>query len=540
MALSIRLFGLSPWSILLPQALMGVFSTYVLFRLTRTFFGPIPSLAASLLFAITPVATVMFRYNNPDALLCLEMICIAYMTLKSIERNDVRWLIAAGALIGLGFLTKQLQIGMIVPAIAITYLAFAPGKIASRLLRLGGAGLATAVTGGWWLILVQLTDQASRPFIGGSFTNSAAELTLGYNGLDRLTGQNAASSATKGEWGSVESLDPGLQRFLQPNFSGQFGWFLPLAVAGLVISIVHIHRRQGARTYRIFLVFHIAWLAVSLILVAFMSGIVHPYYALTAVPPISVLATVALRTFLRERLPWPRRGLVVATLVASALFAYVTAVRSADDFPGLPMAILLLWAVTIALCALDVQHVSYNRISASLLAIALLLGPVLWSVNTILTGHIGAAVSAGPATLGSKADDASRRRLNPEEPKAAVALALGDIPAPGVVAKLKSANTAATWPAAMVGSESAANYQLETGRPIMALGGFTGSDPFPTLSEFKKLVGEGKIGALVIQNLPPVTAEGRGDAARIVAWVRQHYRGQVIGDAEFYDLAPGA
>ncbi|MDP9887101.1 glycosyltransferase family 39 protein [Pseudarthrobacter enclensis] len=536
MALSIRVFGLSPWSILLPQALMGVLSAYLLFRLARTYLGPTPALAASFLLAITPVATVMFRFNNPDALLCLVMIGIAHTTLKSIDRNNSRWLIAAGGLVGFGFLTKQLQIGLIVPAMVVTYLVFAGGKLTIRLLRLGCAGLAAAITGGWWLILVQLTDHASRPFIGGSFTNSAAELTLGYNGLDRLTGQDAASSATKGAWGSVETLDPGLQRFLQPDFSGQFGWFLPLAVAGLVISIVQLHRRQGPRPYRTFLVFNIIWLAVALILIAFMSGIVHPYYGLTAVPPICVLATVALRTFLREGLSGPRRGLAVATLVASALFAYVTAVRSADDFPGLPLVVLLLWAVTIGLYALNVQHASFHRISASLLTFTLLLGPVLWSLNTIFTGHIGAAVSAGPATLGLKADDPSRQRLNPEDPQAVVALMLGDIPAPGILAKLKNDNLA-TWPAAIVGSESAANYQMETGRPIMALGGFTGSDPFPTMDEFTNLVGDGKIGALVIQNLPPVTAEGRGDAARIVAWVRHHYSAQMIDGAEFYDLA---
>lgn len=537
MALSIRVFGLSPWSILLPQALMGVLSAYLLFRFARTHLGPIPALAASFLLAITPVATVMFRFNNPDALLCLVMIGIAHTTLKSIDRNNVWWLIAAGGLVGFGFLTKQLQIGLIVPAMVITYLVFAGGKLTIRLLRLGCSGLAAAVMGGWWLILVQLTDLASRPFIGGSFTNSAAELTLGYNGLDRLTGQDAASSATAGEWAPAETLDPGLQRFLQPGFSGQFGWFLPLAVAGLVITIMQLHRRQGTRSYRAFLVFNIVWFAVALILVAFMSGIVHPYYGLTAVPPMCVLTTVALRTFLRERLPWPQRGLIVATLLASALFAYVTAVRSADDFPGLPMVILLVWAVTIALCTLDVQHRSFHGICASLAIFSLLLGPVLWSLNTVFTGHIGASVSAGPATIGIRADDPSRQRLDPHDTKAAVALMLGDIPAPGVVAKLKGNNIAATWTAAIVGSESAANYQLETGRPIMALGGFNGSDPFPTLDEFIKLVGGGKIGALVIQNLPPVTAEGRGDAARVVAWVRQHYSAQMIDGAEFYDLA---
>lgn len=534
MALSVRLFGLSSWSILVPQALFGVMSVYLLYRTARTYTDAPTSLIAGSLFAVTPVAAVMFRYNNPDALLCLVMVAIGYTTLRAIRTGSLLWLIVAGSLIGVGFLTKQLQVALIVPAMLTTYLVFAKQTFLRRTINLTYCAAAAVLSGGWWLLLIQLTDPSSRPFVGGSSTNSAAELTLGYNGLERITGQDISSAPAAGEWASAMTLPQGLQRFLEPGFTGQFGWFLPLAIAGTIVAAIQVSKRIGKPGERAFLVFNVLWLIVALLTVAFMSGIVHPYYGLTAVPPMCILAGWWLRTFVRSTPAWPLRSLALATLLASALMAYVSAARSSEDFPGLPLVLLLLWALAIAFGALRLPHPQLRRISSCWLALTLLLGPALWSLNTVLTGHIGASVSAGPATLGTKFDDPGRQQLGKDASPNSASLMLGDIPATGVVSRLSSANS--TWPAAIVGSESAANYQLATRRPIMALGGFNGSDPFPTLEGFIKLVEERKIGALVVQNLPPVAAEGRGEAARIVAWVRSHYRAQVIDGAEYYNL----
>ncbi|MET3140376.1 UNVERIFIED_ORG: 4-amino-4-deoxy-L-arabinose transferase-like glycosyltransferase [Arthrobacter sp. UYEF2] len=488
-------------------------------------------------FAITPITTVIFRYNNPDALLTLLMIGIAYATLEAIRNVKMQWLILAGGLVGAGFLTKQLQIALIVPAMGIAYIAFAHGSLVRRLMHLVLAAATAAVAGGWWFVVVQLTDPRVRPYVGGSMANNVAELTLGYNGLDRLSGQDSATSVTFGDWAPLDVMDTGLQRFLQPGFTGQFGWFLPLAVAGSIIAIAQLWRRSRPAGEAAFLAFSIIWLVVVLTVLAFMSGIVHPYYGLTAAPPMCSLAATCLKYFLRPtKLPWPSRGFFSLTLLATALMAYVSASRSTDDFPGLPQILLLLWALTISFHALPLPHKHLRKISSSVLIIALTLGPTIWSLNTVLTGHIGAGVSAGPSTLGIRADDPGRQRLSKNETPSFAALMLGDVPIQGVVDKIASFPLGITWPAAIIGSESAANYQLETGRPIMAVGGFNGTDQFPTLEQFKTLVSEKKIGALVIQNLPPVPAEGRGESARIVAWVRAHYSPSMIEGAELYEL----
>lgn len=538
MSLSIRIFGLNSWSILLPQALFGVLSVYFLFRMVRTYTDLMTASTAGVLFAVTPVAAVMFRYNNPDALLCLLMIGVAHATLKSICERKVAWLIVAGGLVGAGFLTKQLQIVLIVPAVGITYLAFANNIFQRKVLNLCLAGVTAVLAGGWWLLTLQLTDPSSRPYVGGSMTNSAAELTLGYNGIERLTGQNADTSPSSSDLATLGTLAPGFERFLQPGFTGQLGWFLPLAIAGALIALVQFYRRRGPLLSQTFAMFSIVWFVVSVSLIAFMSGIVHPYYGLSAVPSMCSLAAIGLVTFLRSPSTWRWRILLTITLLASAMMAYVSAARSTDDFPGLPQILLGLWAVTIALGGLPLPHPHLRRVFTLLLALALLLGPTTWTLYTVSTGHIGAAVSAGPSTLGVRADDPGRQHLNRNDPPSLSAAMLGDIPVEAVTRQLRSSPSEITWPGAIVGSESAANYQLETGQAILAIGGFNGSDPFPTLEQFIALVEEHRIGTLIIQTLPPVPAEGRGEAARIVAWVRATHTAQVVGDAELYKLAP--
>jgi hypothetical protein len=114
----------------------------------------------------------------------------------------------------------------------------------------------------------------------------------------------------------------------------------------------------------------------------------------------------------------------------------------------------------------------------------------------------------------------------------------GDLPEKGVVSRLLEAPTRTTWAAAMVGSETAANYQLESKRSVLPIGGFDGTDPFPTLEQFQIMVDGGKVGALVIQELPPLTLEGRGESARIVEWVRARYSAEQVGAAQYYDLLP--
>ncbi|MFK4295311.1 4-amino-4-deoxy-L-arabinose transferase-like glycosyltransferase [Arthrobacter sp. GAS37] len=537
MSLSVRIFGLNSWSILLPQALMGVLSVYLLYRLVHKRTDAATGLLAGLFFAVTPVATVMFRYNNPDALLTLLLIGAAYATLESIDRGKLRWLLAAGALIGVGFLTKQLQVALILPAIALAYVLFARFPAYVKLLHLGAGLLAAIVTSGWWFIIAQTADPARRPFIGGSRSNSIWELTLGYNGLDRLTGEDASRTMSGATAALDVKLDPGITRFLQPQFSGQFGWFLPLAIAGLGVTIVFLVRRQGSLERRCFLVVCATWFVCSATVLAMMSGIVHPYYAISTVPSLSCLAAFAGTYLIRHLANRLIRLVSVFALALSLMIAFVSASRSVLDFPWLPLVLLIMGGLAIAVALLRPVSKQVQVVGGVLIGISILLGPAIWSANTVLSPHAGAGVVAGPSILGIRTDRPDRAQLAPGVPPNFTAVMFGDVPSGKVVQRIKASSASVRWAAAAVGSETAANYQLDSSRAILPVGGFDGTDPFPTLDQFQSMVRSGNIGSLLVQNLPPLASEGQGESARIVHWVESNFQPEVIDGVSFYSLS---
>src|SRR5690242_15739085 len=98
MALSGRIFGFNSWSLLAPQALMGVASVALVYLTCRRWSGPRTALAAAAQLAFTPVAALMFRFDNPDAMLVLCMVAAAYVTVRAVDAAGTKagtwWLVA--------------------------------------------------------------------------------------------------------------------------------------------------------------------------------------------------------------------------------------------------------------------------------------------------------------------------------------------------------------------------------------------------------------------------------------------------------------
>ena len=163
MALSMRIFGVSSWSLLVPQALMGVATVALVWATVRRWFSPAAALVAGAAMAVTPVAALMFRFDNPDALLVLLLTGAAYAVVRAVERGGARWLMLAGALVGFGFLAKMLQAFLVVPAFALVYLVAAPNPLRTRLLHLVGAGVAMVAASAWWVAIVELWPASSPP-----------------------------------------------------------------------------------------------------------------------------------------------------------------------------------------------------------------------------------------------------------------------------------------------------------------------------------------------------------------------------------------
>jgi 4-amino-4-deoxy-L-arabinose transferase-like glycosyltransferase len=269
MALSVRIFGLSSWSILVPQALMGVGAVGLLYATVRRWSGAAAGLLAGAILATTPVAVLMFRFNNPDALLVLLLVAGAYATVRAIETASTKWLVLVGTFVGFGFLTKMLQALLVVPAFALAYLVTAPTPLRRRITQLLLAGGAMVLSAGWWIAIVELIPAQYRPYIGGSQNNSILELTLGYNGLGRLNGDETGSvGGGGGNWGET-----GLLRLFNAENGGQVAWLLPAALILLVAALVLLRRATRTDRTRASLIIWGGWLLVTGLVFSFMAGI---------------------------------------------------------------------------------------------------------------------------------------------------------------------------------------------------------------------------------------------------------------------------
>ncbi|MEU3643388.1 glycosyltransferase family 39 protein [Lentzea sp. NPDC034063] len=501
MGLSARLFGVNAWSILVPQALMGVGSVWLLYATVRRWFSPAAALISGAVLALTPVAVLMFRFNNPDALLVLLMVAGAYCVTRAVENASPFWLALAGVAVGFGFLTKMLQAFLVLPAFALVYLLAAPVSAGKKLLHLLGAFGAMVVAGGWWIVAVELTPD--RPYIGGSQTNSVLELTLGYNGFGRLTGDEVGSVGGGRGWGSA-----GWSRLLGAEMGSQIAWLLPAAVVLLVAGLWLTKGR--ARTA---LALWGGWLVVTAGVFSFMNGIIHSYYTVALAPAIAAVVGIA-ATELWDRRSEPVAAAVLSGSVAlSALQCYVLI----NEF-STPVAVLVLMTGLIAAVGLVLSM----RWAIPVALIAALLGPTTYSFATVTTPHTGALPVAGPSN--GRMGGMGGGLLDATTPDAEVVTLLQD-------------NAGSyRWAAATIGSNNAAGLQLASGQPVMALGGFNGTDPAPTLVQFQELVRNGQIHYYVAAGRMMQGESGSDAAHDIAAWVAENYTATTVAGATLYQL----
>src|SRR5579862_636341 len=334
MELSARLFGVNAWSILVPQALEGVAAVGVLYATVKRWFGAGAGLLAGLVLAITPVAALMFRFNNPDALLVLLLTGAAYATVRAVESGRTGWLVAAGGLVGVGFITKMLQAFVVVPAFALAYLIAGPPRLGRRIGQLLIAGTAVAVSSLWWVVAVMAVPAADRPYIGGSQNNSLWNLIFGYNGFGRLTGNESGSvgggGTTGGQWGPT-----GWFRMFNSSFGGQISWLLPAAVILLVAALAATWRARRTDHTRTALIIWGGWLLVTGAVFSLGQGIIHPYYTVALAPAIGAVVGIGASTLWAQRHSWMARAALAATLAATAVWSYILLGRTPAWLPWL-------------------------------------------------------------------------------------------------------------------------------------------------------------------------------------------------------------
>ena len=518
MDLSVRMFGLNPWAVLAPQAVMGVASVAVLYASVRRVAGSSAALLAGTVFALTPVAALMFRFNNPDALLVLLLVVAAYCIQRACEKDAGRWwLVAAGVAVGVGFLAKMLQALLVLPAFAAAYLVTGHGRLGRRVLDTVLAGAAMVLSAGWYLLLVELWPASSRPYIGGSQHNSTVELTLGYNGFGRLTGD---------EPGGLGNLnhDVGWGRLFEAGMGADIAWLLPAAVICAVAGLVLTRRAPRTDPTRAALVVWGGWLIVTAVVFSYMNGIVHSYYTVALAPALA--ASIGIGT----KLLWERRSDVRAatalsgTVLVTAVLAAVLLARHGDWAPWLRAAVAT-GGVGAAVLVLVVDRLGVvaTRLVAGLAVVSCLAAPTAYTLATAATPHTGAIPSVGPSRGGGPGGGG---------------LLSSPTPRPDLTRLLFTEAGRFTWAAAVVGSNNAAGYQLASGAPVMAIGGFNGTDPSPTLEQFIRYVDEGRI-HYFIQGRAMIGRWGghsTGASTAITEWVQLYFPSQTVDGTVVYDL----
>ena len=557
MALSIKLFGLSSWSLLVPQALEGVAAVAVLHAAVRRATGSAwAGILAGTVLAVTPVAVLMFRFDNPDALLVLLLTAAAYGVQRALESpRPVRWLALAGALVGLAFLTKMLQAFLVLPAFALAYGLFATAPLWRRLGRLLVALAATVLAGGWWVAVVELVPASARPWVGGSQGDSVLELTLGYNGLGRLNGEETGSVGGGNGWGQT-----GLLRLFDAENGGQAAWLLPAALV-LGAAALWFARRSPSgepeprrRALQGALTMWLGWLVVTALTFSLMAGIYHAYYTVALAPAVGALVGTGAWVLWRHRASLLVAGVLGGVTACTAVLAFALLGRAGDWFPWLRWTVLVV-GLAAALLVVGVRYLP-RRLAAGAAGLALvasLAGPAAYSLSTAATPHEGSIPSAGPATSGDAGPGGRPGgfRGTPGGPAGgppgggagggAGGLLQGSEPSAALTDLLLTDAEAFTWVAATVGSNAASGYQLATEEPVMSIGGFNGSDPSPTLAEFQQQVADGEVHYFIASGRGGFGSQDGGSdaAAEITAWVTGTFEAQTVDGVTLYDLSTG-
>ncbi|TYS08359.1 glycosyltransferase family 39 protein [Bacillus subtilis] len=578
--ISALIFGMHGWSVILPQALAGVGSVLLMYLLIKPTFGKTAARIASFVMACTPIAVAVARTNNVDALLVFFLLLATWLLLKAIRKGKLIWLLAAFFVVGIGFNTKMLQAYMILPAFLLFYLIAANATIKKKIISLVSALAVLAAVSLSWPLIVDNIPASKRPYIGSSQTNSVLELAFGYNGIQRLTGQNSgggqsgstgdaskempssdnhssqtqappnqsasnsSSSDDKSSNGNMAAPPsngqmpnggqggpggdgggggagtgskmqsgsgmfgtgtPGPLRLFQQELSDQISWLLPFAIfgiAGLLIAGAREKRRLSAEQKET--VFWVAWL-VPIAGFFSVAEFFHHYYLIMLAPPIAALVGagwVALVHLYRNQTGWTSWLLPAAILATTGFELFI--LRNYNDQIGAGWSIGVgiigaLSAIALLLFKQRQKQISYYVSLAALLA--LLVMPIYWASTPLLYGGNSSQPETGPqlASMSGKGMGMSDATVNEK-----------------LIQYVEENNSGAEYLFATTDSNTAAPYIIKTEKAVMAIGGFSGSDPAITLTQFKKLVKEGKVKYFL------ASGRGRGGNNDIVEWVEKN------------------
>ncbi|PSA92119.1 mannosyltransferase [Bacillus atrophaeus] len=562
--ISALIFGMHGWSVILPQALAGVGSVLLMYLLIKPTFGKVAARIAAFVMACTPIAVAVARTNNVDALLVFFLLLATWLLFKAVRKGKLIWLLAAFFVVGVGFNTKMLQAYMILPAFLLFYMIAANATIKKKIISLASSLAVLLAVSVSWALVVDNVSSSDRPYIGSSQTNSVLDLAFGYNGIQRLTGQNSgsggqggpndnASKETSSSDNSSSSDDksssstsgppangempsgggdggpggdggksgsgsgskmqsgtgmfgtgtPGPLRLFQTELSDQISWLLPFAlfgIAGLFIAGAKERRRFSVQQKET--VFWVAWL-VPIAGFFSVAEFFHHYYLIMLAPPIAALVGagwVALVHLYRNHKGW-KSWLLPAAIIATTGFELFI-LRNYNDQIGLgwSIGVGVIGAVSaIALLVMKQRQKPITYYMSLVGFLVLLVVPIYWASTPLLYGGNSALPETGPQLASSSGMGMADASVDEK-----------------LIKYLEENNSGSTYLFATTNANAAAPYIIKTKKAVMAIGGYSGSDPAITLTQFKKLVKEGKVKYYLSSGM------GMGGDNEIVEWVQKN------------------
>jgi 4-amino-4-deoxy-L-arabinose transferase-like glycosyltransferase len=376
------------------------------------------------MLVLAPISVAVGRNNTIDAPLVLTLLLAVWTALRATERGSVKWLLVTGAIVGLGFEIKMMEAHLVVPALGVVYLLGAPISRRARILHLACASALMLAVSLAWPVAVDLTPASLRPWVDSTQNNSAVWLALGYNGVDRLLGQNASvsqflhglglslsgsdtayASAGSGVGGMFDNGAAGPLRLLDEQLGGQAGWLLPLSALGAVVGLWHAARQRvgfvRSRHGQTTLVFG-TWLAAAGSFFS-VANFFHSYYLVTLGPPIAALAAIGVALLWREVRPRGRAAWLLpvalfgTALVQAHVLGYYPAWSARLTPPVVGGSLAGATALALALLRPGPRYSrTVARAATGLALVSLLLAPFIWSGYTTLNGSSDGLPSAGP------------------------------------------------------------------------------------------------------------------------------------------------
>jgi 4-amino-4-deoxy-L-arabinose transferase-like glycosyltransferase len=570
-AASAKIFGFNSVSILLPQALAGVLSVWLLYYLVRRHFGVIAGLLAALALALNPISILTNRNVTIDSTLTLVLLLGAWTVLKAAETGRLRWLLLTAFIVGIGFNIKTLEAYLVVPAYGLLYLLAAPHRLRKRIGHLALAGVLLLAISLSWVVAVDLTPASQRPYVGSTQDNSELSLALGYNGIQRLlgsfggfgggssanrpsngtppsgntsrtgtsstpgtppnfgnggstnargirAGQQPPSGGSGGAGGLFDIGTPGPLRLFTQPLAGQIAWLLPFALLGAVALAWQRRPRLQSDRKQQSLVLWGMWLLTMGIFFS-VASFFHQYYMTVMAPAIAALFGIGVVTIWQDYRRGGWRGWLLPVALVATVAEQVYILSQYPTWgqwlipPLVVLGVIAVGALLIARLAprLHLKAPGRRFLVPALTAgvLVLMLAPTVWAAIPILTSTQADTLVAGPTQTTSFGGNVGGGQSANASSDAAL------------IRYLEAHQGTAKYLVAVLNSKGADPIILATNKPVMTLGGFSGTDPILTTSQLAALVESGQVKYFLINGSGGGGAGGSGQSA-LITWIQQH------------------